>query len=115
MPNSRSSFPPRFFFLSATIGQAPKSAVTAEIQERAREGNFDRVKEILDEIVVPLYEIRNRRPGYKCSMIKSAMTLAGLKGGRVRLPLIELSGDDLADLEALMSRTGLLSAEHVGV
>ncbi len=89
--------------------------ITAEIQDRAREGNFGRVKEILDEIVVPLYEIRNRRPGYKCSMIKTAMTLAGLKGGRVRLPLIELSDDDRADLEALMSRTGLLSAERVGV
>ncbi len=89
--------------------------ITAEIQGRAREGNFDRVKEILDEIVVPLYEIRNRRLGYKCSMIKTAMTLAGLKGGRVRLPLIELSDDDRADLEALMSRTGLLSAERVGV
>ena len=89
--------------------------ITAEIQERAREGNFDRVKEILDEVVVPLYEIRNRRPGYKCSMVKTAMTLAGLKGGRVRLPLIELSDDDRADLEALMSRTGLLNPERVSV
>ena len=89
--------------------------VTAEIQDRARAGDFDRVKQILDEIVIPLYEIRNRRPGYKCSMVKSAMNLAGLKGGRVRLPLIDLSADDLANLEQLMSRTGLLRAERVGV
>jgi 5-dehydro-4-deoxyglucarate dehydratase len=83
--------------------------VTTDIHDLATAGNWDRIKKILDEIVVPLYEIRNRRSGYKCSMIKMGMTLAGLKGGRVRTPLIEMSPEDVDDLKELMTRTGLLA------
>jgi dihydrodipicolinate synthase/N-acetylneuraminate lyase len=46
-------------------------------------------------------------------MIKAAMDLAGFKGGKVRPPLIDLSVEDRADLEGLMSRTGLLRAGTV--
>ena len=83
--------------------------ITTDIHDLATAGEWDRVKKILDEIVVPLYAIRNRQDGYKCSMIKMGMTLAGLKGGRVRTPLIEMSPDDVNDLKELMSRTGLLA------
>ncbi len=88
-------------------------ATTDEIFRLAKKGDFARVNEILDEAVVPLYEIRNRKPGYKVSMIKAAMDLAGLKGGSVRPPLIDLSMEDRRDLETLMSRTGLLHARRV--
>jgi dihydrodipicolinate synthase/N-acetylneuraminate lyase len=46
-------------------------------------------------------------------MIKAAMDLAGLKGGSVRPPLIDLSLEDRRDLEALITRTGLLNARRV--
>lgn len=85
--------------------------VTTDIAELATQGNFERVRQLLDEIVVPLYQIRNRHPGYKCSMIKAGMRAAGLPGGRVRLPLIELSEWDREELEALMRRVGLLAAK----
>ena len=39
------------------------------------------------------------------------MRAAGLPGGRVRLPLIELSEWDREELEALMRRVGLLAAK----
>jgi 5-dehydro-4-deoxyglucarate dehydratase len=87
--------------------------VTTEIHDLATRGNFDRVNQLLDEIVVPLYEIRNRRPGYKCSMIKGAMDFLGLRGGPVRPPLRELEAEDRADLEALLARTGLLASRQV--
>jgi 5-dehydro-4-deoxyglucarate dehydratase len=83
--------------------------LTVEIHDLATAGKWDRVKTILDEVVVPLYAIRNRRDGYKGSMIKMGMTLAGLKGGRVRAPLIEMAPEDVADLKKLMTRAGLLS------
>ncbi len=86
---------------------------TDEIFRLAGKGDFARINEILNEIVVPLYEIRNRKPGYKVSMIKAGMDLAGLKGGKVRPPLIELSAEDRRDLDAVMARTGLLSARRV--
>ena len=87
--------------------------VTDEIFQRASTSDFGRVNQLLDEIVVPLYQIRNRKPGYKCSMIKTAMNLAGLAGGFVRSPLIELSPDDRRDLEAILTRTGLLNAQRI--
>jgi 5-dehydro-4-deoxyglucarate dehydratase len=89
------------------------AAVTDEIFRLAKKGDFERLNEILNETVVPLYEIRNRKAGYKVSMIKAAMDLAGLKGGKVRPPLIDLTPEDRRDLDALMSRTGLLNARRV--
>jgi 5-dehydro-4-deoxyglucarate dehydratase len=89
------------------------AATTDEIYRLANKGDFKRINEILNETVVPLYEIRNRKPGYKVSMIKAAMDLAGLKGGSVRPPLIDLSPEDRQDLEALMTRTGLRNARRV--
>lgn len=81
--------------------------VTLKVGEAARAEDWAEVNRLLDESVVPLYAIRNRRPGYKCSMIKTAMELCGLPGGRVRAPLIEMRPEDRADLDALLERTGL--------
>jgi len=81
--------------------------VTLRILKLAQAGDFPGVNRLLDEIVVPLYKMRNRKPGYKCSMIKTAMTLCGLPGGSVRPPLIEMDEADRQDLDALLDKTGL--------
>lgn len=83
---------------------------TMQIGKLAESGDFVSLNKMLDEIVTPLYQIRNRRPGYKCSMIKTAMTLCGLEGGRVRSPLIEMRPEDQRDLEVLLERIGLLKS-----
>lgn len=84
--------------------------VTSRIQTLARKGDFAAINRILDELVLPLYELRNRRPGYRVSMIKTAMSLAGLPVGGVRPPLIPMSAPDREDLRALMGRHQLLAA-----
>ena len=84
--------------------------VTLDVMKHAQAGDFPAVNRLLDEIVVPLYKIRNRKPGYKCSMIKTAMELCGLPGGRVRSPLIEMDEADKRDLDDLLVRTGLKPA-----
>jgi len=89
--------------------------ITMEIFEAAQRDDFARINQLLDEVVIPLYEIRNRRPGYKCSMIKTGMNLAGLKGGCVRPPLIELSRADREDLAELLEKAGALSPRGVTV
>ena len=66
--------------------------VTLRIRDLARQGKFREVNAILDDVVVPMYELRNRRPGYKVSMIKTAMSLAGIEAGSVRPPLIAMDG-----------------------
>jgi 5-dehydro-4-deoxyglucarate dehydratase len=84
--------------------------ITLAVGEAARAEDWVEVNRLLDDIVVPLYKIRNRRPGYKCSMIKTAMELCGLPGGRVRAPLIEMTAEDRADLDGLLERVGLKRA-----
>ena len=81
--------------------------LTVQVLRSAEAGDFAQVNKLLDEVVTPLYAIRNRRPGYKCSMIKTAMSLCGLDGGRARPPLIEMEERDRRDLEALLVRAGL--------
>ena len=83
--------------------------VTLRIRELAREGRFAAVNAILDDLVLPMYELRNRRPGYKVSMIKTAMELAGIKAGGVRPPLVEMVSADKEDLRSLMARHDLLA------
>ena len=83
--------------------------VSLRIRDLAREGKFQEVNAILDDIVVPMYELRNRRPGYKVSMIKTAMSLAGIQAGSVRPPLVPMDPADRQDLRSLMARHGLLA------
>ncbi|MBI1352818.1 MAG: hypothetical protein GC160_00625 [Acidobacteria bacterium] len=84
--------------------------LTIDILHLAQAGDFPGITRLLNDVVVPLYAIRNRKAGYKCSMIKTAMELCGLPGGFVRSPLIEMTPEDRADLDALLERTGIKPA-----
>ncbi len=85
--------------------------IALRIRDLAREGNFEDINGILNTLVLPLYELRNRRPGYRVSMIKTAMSLAGLPAGGVRPPLLPMEPADQDDLRALMARNGLLASK----
>jgi len=54
--------------------------------------------------VVPLYELRARRKGYEVSAMKAMMDMAGLVGGPVRPPLVELKRDEIEALRGTMSK-----------
>ena len=82
--------------------------VTLRIRSLARAGDFPAVNRILDDLVIPMYELRTRRPGYKVSMIKAGMELRGIPAGGVRPPLIPMDPADREDLRRLMARSGLL-------
>ncbi len=86
--------------------------VTLRIRDLARGGDFPQINAILNNLVLPMYELRNRRPGYKVSMIKTAMCLAGMEAGSVRPPLIPMSPEDRQDLRSLMARHGLLAGKE---
>lgn len=95
-------------FTSGLACFMPKT--TIEILRLAQVGDFPGINRLLNDVIVPLYAIRNRKAGYKCSMIKTAMELCGLPGGLVRSPLIEMSPEDRADLDALLIQTNLKPA-----
>ena len=93
-------------FTSGLACFMPQTAV--QIRQLAIQDQFEEINIILDKLVIPMYSLRNRRPGYRVSMIKTGMNLAGHPGGRVRPPLIEMDLEDREDLRAVMKGNGLL-------
>ena len=93
-------------FTSGLACFMPQTAV--QIRQLAIQDQFEEINIILDKLVIPMYSLRNRRPGYRVSMIKTGMNLAGHPGGRVRPPLIEMDPEDREDLRAVMKGNGLL-------
>ncbi|MGY1433635.1 beta/alpha barrel domain-containing protein [Streptomyces reniochalinae] len=53
---------------------------------------------------LPYTEIRDRRPGYAVSIVKTGMTVTGQGAGPVRPPLTDLTAAELAELTALVER-----------
>ncbi|MEV5494677.1 5-dehydro-4-deoxyglucarate dehydratase [Nonomuraea fuscirosea] len=61
---------------------------------------------LLTEFYAPLVRLRGKVPGYPISLVKAGVRLRGLDVGAVRPPLVEVSGEHLEELEALI-KTGL--------
>jgi 5-dehydro-4-deoxyglucarate dehydratase len=72
------------------------------LHELASAGNSKELSELMEELVIPLYAFRARRKGYEVSAMKAMMDLAGLAGGKVRPPLVDLRPDDLELLRAML-------------
>ncbi|GAA4968395.1 5-dehydro-4-deoxyglucarate dehydratase [Nonomuraea thailandensis] len=61
---------------------------------------------LLTEFYAPLVRLRGKVPGYPVALVKAGVRLRGLDVGAVRPPLVEVSDEHLAELEALI-KTGL--------
>ncbi|MEV0824035.1 5-dehydro-4-deoxyglucarate dehydratase [Nonomuraea rubra] len=61
---------------------------------------------LLTEFYAPLVRLRGKVPGYPVALVKAGVRLRGLDVGAVRPPLVEVTGEHLAELEALI-KTGL--------
>jgi 5-dehydro-4-deoxyglucarate dehydratase len=59
---------------------------------------------LLEDSVIPLYAIRSRRKGYEVSTMKALMDMAGLAGGPVRAPLVEVRPEEREELRAILSK-----------
>lgn len=57
---------------------------------------------ILKDFFFPLTALRNRRKGYAVSIIKAGLETRGRKAGPVRPPLVDLTGEEKAQLKALV-------------
>jgi 5-dehydro-4-deoxyglucarate dehydratase len=56
----------------------------------------------LKDFVLPYIAIRNRSRGYAVSIVKAGMTAVGRSAGSVRPPLTDLTGAEMAELQALI-------------
>ncbi|HEX4812212.1 MAG TPA: 5-dehydro-4-deoxyglucarate dehydratase [Nonomuraea sp.] len=61
---------------------------------------------LLTEFYAPLVRLRGKVPGYPVALVKAGVRLRGLDVGAVRPPLVDVTDEHLAELEALI-KTGL--------
>ncbi|MBN8943116.1 MAG: 5-dehydro-4-deoxyglucarate dehydratase [Rhizobiales bacterium] len=57
----------------------------------------------LNDFILPLIAIRNRRKGYAVSIIKADMKVVGRDSGPVRTPLTDLTAGEMDELSALVA------------
>jgi 5-dehydro-4-deoxyglucarate dehydratase len=86
-------------FTSSISNVAPALAV--QLHETAAAGDSVTLQRLMREYVIPLYAFRARRRGYEVSAVKGLMNILGMRGGRVRPPLTDLTEADLAELRTL--------------
>jgi 5-dehydro-4-deoxyglucarate dehydratase len=87
-------------YSSAIFNFVPNFANTfyAAVRQRDREA----VYRMLKEFVLPYIAIRNRRKGYAVSIVKAGMKAVGRPAGAVRSPLVDLTHEEFASLQALI-------------
>jgi 5-dehydro-4-deoxyglucarate dehydratase len=82
----------------ATI--APK--LSLQLHHTASNGETEELSRLMSEHVVPLYALRARRKGYEVSAMKALMDMAGMSGGPVRPPLVNVRPEEKEELRAIL-------------
>jgi 5-dehydro-4-deoxyglucarate dehydratase len=89
-------------YTSSIANVAPK--LSLRMHELASAGYSDELTRLMNDLVIPLYELRGRRKGYEVSAMKSMMDMIGLVGGPVRPPLVDLRPDEVEALRGTLER-----------
>jgi 5-dehydro-4-deoxyglucarate dehydratase len=89
-------------YTSSIANVAPK--LSLRLHELASDGHSDELTKLMNDLIVPLYALRARRKGYEVSAMKAMMDMAGLVGGPVRPPLLDLRLDDMEALQGMMKK-----------
>ena len=88
-------------FTSSIATVAPK--LSWQLHQAAAGGHADELSELMSKYVVPLYALRARRKGYEVSAMKALMDMAGLAGGPVRPPLVDVRSDEKDELRTILN------------
>jgi 5-dehydro-4-deoxyglucarate dehydratase len=89
-------------FTSSIATVAPR--LSLKLHELGSAGPGEELAALLRRAVLPLYEIRSRRKGYEVSTMKAMMDMAGLFGGPVRPPLVDVTADEKQELKAILQQ-----------
>ncbi len=87
-------------FTSSIATVAPK--LSLKLHELAAAGGGEELMTLMRKCVIPLYSIRSRRKGYEVSTMKTLMDMAGLHGGPVRPPLVNVTSEEESELRAIL-------------
>jgi 5-dehydro-4-deoxyglucarate dehydratase len=91
-------------YSSAVFNFIPKTAM--DFYRAVAADDHITMGRLLDTFFLPYLEIRNRKPGYAVSIIKSGAKLVGHDAGPVRPPLVDLSAEESARLGELIKSLG---------
>ena len=87
-------------FTSSIATLAPR--LSLRLHELAANGCDEELAPLMNVSVIPLYAIRARRRGYEVSTMKALMDMAGLRGGPVRPPLVDVTAEEKEELRAIL-------------
>src|SRR5438270_10211632 len=87
-------------FTSSISNISPKLSLALAEAGLARD--WDRLTELMNRYVNPLYALRERARGYEVAHIKEAMEMLGMPAGPVRAPLMPSRPRDLEDLRKVV-------------
>ena len=77
--------------------------MSLRLHELGASGAGDKLTKLLERCVIPLYAIRSRRKGYEVSTMKALMDMAGMNGGPVRPPLVNVTEEEQEELHQILS------------
>jgi 5-dehydro-4-deoxyglucarate dehydratase len=89
-------------YTSSIATVAPR--LSLQLHELAASRREEELLELMHRCVIPLYAIRARRKGYEVSTMKAMMDMAGLSGGPVRPPLVNVSTAEKEELRAILDQ-----------
>jgi 5-dehydro-4-deoxyglucarate dehydratase len=72
------------------------------LAEAGTNRDFQRLSQLMQRYVNPLYALRERSRGYEVAVMKQAMEILGMSAGPVRPPLTNCRAEDVEDLRKLM-------------
>ncbi|MEZ2353751.1 5-dehydro-4-deoxyglucarate dehydratase [Caballeronia sp. RCC_10] len=91
-------------YSSAVFNFIPKTAM--DFYRAIAANDHETTGKLVDEFFLPYLAIRNRRAGYAVSIVKAGAKLVGHDAGPVRAPLIDLTEEEMGQLDALIKKLG---------
>lgn len=87
------------YFAAGAVGYTSSLAcfwpeASVELYRLASSGNFAGLADYHAQVVKPIYEMRQLKPGYEVSVMKAAMELLGYVAGPSRAPLQNLNDEE---------------------
>ncbi|MDQ1829764.1 5-dehydro-4-deoxyglucarate dehydratase [Massilia scottii] len=91
-------------YSSAVFNFMPKMAM--DFYHAVAADDHATTNRLLDQFFLPYLEIRNRKAGYAVSIVKAGARLVGHSAGPVRAPLTDMTAEEDAMLEKLITAQG---------
>lgn len=108
------------YFAAGAVGYTSSLAcfwpeASVELYRLASSGNFAGLAEYHAQVVKPIYQMRQLKPGYEVSVMKTAMELLGYVAGPSRAPLQNLDDAERQQLKDLLHVLRVPTREERGL